>query len=625
MIVSRENLEGVVEKLTTGTYALDTETSGLRAHHGDRLFSLILSTSGPALDAQTYYFNFQAYAELAEGWVLPRKQTLAMLGRVFANSSNTYFLQNAKFDLAMLAREGVELAGRIYDTEVMGRLLYNRHMKYSLDSLVKEIGMEKSGEVEEYIAKHKLFTWVESPGKEKKSKWPHYDKVPFAIMSRYGEQDGSITLALGHHQRRELTKWAEIIPGRKLESLIQTEADLVKTCFAMEETGIRIDKGYCETAYAYETAQMHTHAKEFKELSGVPLLDSRLVLAKAFTAAGEKYPLTEKGNPSFTDEVLEGFTTPLAQVLRNYRTAVKRGNTYFANFLYYADAGDRIHPNMRQAGTDTGRMSYSNPNLQNVPKEDEGEFPIRRSFVPDSPDHLLVAIDYNQMEYRMLLEYAKEAGVIRKILDEGMDVHQATADTMGVDRKAAKTLNFLLLYGGGAQKLADEIGTTLGQAQELKEKYFDRLPGVRKFSQGVARRANTRGYIFNWAGRVCHFPLMMNPRTGKLDRFAYRGPNHLIQGGCADVVKIAMNQCHEYLRDKRTKMLLQVHDEILFSVPRSEMEIVPALRKIMESAYPARHLPLTCSVAYSPRSWADTVSLPNDINELPEKMPSLTY
>jgi len=604
MLVTRKNLRGVIEALETGTYAVDCETTGLRAYHGDRLFSLIICNG-----ATSWYFNFQQYKDLAPEWTLDREETCIKLRPFFQNPANIYYMQNAKFDMSMLYKEGVEFAGRIYDTEVMGRLLYNRNMTYSLGAMVKQIGLEKSSEVDDYIAKHKLFSWVEAPGKAKRAKWPHFDKVPFSIMSRYGETDGRITWELGEHQRRELGVLSLALTSsgetRPLGGLVATETGVTKTCFVMERQGIKVDRDYCQRAYEHGTRCAQEAQGEFSRLSGFHFQDSRLLLAKAFTAAGEKFPLTEKGNPSFTDEVLERFTTPLAKCLRDYRTASKRANTYFANFLYFADANDRIHPNMRQAGTDTGRFSYSDPNLQNVPTEDKSEFPVRRAFIPSGSDWTLVSIDFEQMEYRLLLDYAGEMGVIRKILDDGLDVHQATANKMGVGRQAAKTLNFLLLYGGGAQKLADGVGVTLEQAKKLKDLYFESLPEVSRKTRELTSKANTRGHIVNWAGRVCYFPWIPDARTGGQDRFAYRAANHFIQGGCADVVKIAMNRCRAYLSTRKSRLLLQVHDELVFEIHDSEMGIIPDLKVRMETAYPHRHLPLTCSVEASKLSWAD--------------------
>jgi DNA polymerase-1 len=620
MLVTRKNLEETLSQLTTGVYAVDTETTGLRSYHGDRLFSLIIASG-----TTSWYFNFKEYPGLDEDFVLPRADTLWALRVFFDNTENIIYMQNAKFDLAMLANEVVHVSAKIYDTEVMGRLLYNRHVSYSLSTQCKAIGLDKSEEVSDYIAKHKLFTWVTSPGKAKREKKPHFDQVPFDIISRYGEIDGTITWKLGEHQRSALERLSGTMTSsgnsRTLLELLEVEASVTKTCFAMERAGIKIDRSYCQEAYTHEKNQAAMAAAEFESISGMALVDSRTVLSKAFTAAGEVFPVTENGNASFTDEVLEGFDSPLAKTLQEYRRANKRATTYYANFLYYADFQDRIHPNMRQAGTDTGRFSFAEPNLQNVPKDDEGPYPVRRAFVPESSDYMLVCIDYEQMEYRLLLDYANERDVIRSILEDGLDVHQATADKMGVERTPAKTLNFLLLYGGGAQALADAIKVPLGKAQELKTKYFEALPGIRRFSQGIMERANTRGWIFNWAGRVCHFPYGSNPKTGKLDRFAYRAANHCIQGGCADIVKIAMVGCQDHLAGTRSRLLLQVHDELVFEIHKNEHHLVDELKEIMERAYPHRYLPLTCSVDYSAKSWGDKQpwpqpNKPNDISML---------
>jgi DNA polymerase-1 len=398
----------------------------------------------------------------------------------------------------------------------------------------------------------------------------------------------------------------------KLPSLIETEQALTKVCFDMERLGIRINRDYCQAGYEHELGRANQAAQAFADLSGFPFVDSGKSLAKAFDAVGEAYPKTAKGNPSFKQDVLEGFTSPLAKLVLENRAASKKANTYYANFLYYADSEDRIHPNMRQAGTDTGRFSYSEPNLQNVPKEESGEMKVRSAFIPTSRDWCLVMIDYDQMEYRLMLDYAEQMDVIQQILDQGLDVHEATAKMMGVTRTAAKTLNFMLLYGGGTEKLAVALGVSLERAGQLKHKYFKTLGNIKAFTRQVMNRAESRGFIFNWAGRVCHFPLMRNPRTGGMDRFAYRAPNHLIQGGCADVVRLAMVKCHEFLKPLRSRMLLQVHDELLFEIHRSELGIVPELKRIMETAYPHRHLPLTCGVDHSWSNWGNKVSgIPN--------------
>lgn len=600
MIVRRQDLQGALKRLEAATeYAIDTETTGLRAYQGDHAFSLII-----AIDSESFYFNFKKYDGLADDWVLPLDETLYTLRPIFEKESATFYLQNAKFDMAILSREYVTIKGEIHDTEVVGRLIYNRHHDYSLDAQCKRIGLEKSDIVEKHIAKHKLYTWINSPGKAKRSKQPHYDQMPFPIISSYGEQDGRVTLLLGQDQKRRLVEETDVLASNKILDLVNTESQLVKTCFAMEKIGIRIDRNYCQKAFEFENKRALAAADKFSELSGSEFIDSNKPLAEAFTKAGEKYPTSDKGNPSFTEEVLAGFTTPLALHLREFRDATKRANTYFSNFLHFADGLHRVHANIRQCGADTGRFSISDPSLQNCSKDDAGAYHVRRAFIP-TRGFFFAMLDYEQIEFRVMLDYAGELGVISKIINEGLDVHTATAKTMGVTRDKAKTLNFLLIYGGGAQKLADSLGMTLLEAKKLKSLYFESLPKVSEFLRGITERANTRGFIFNWAGRVSYFPLVMNPKNNRLDRFAYRAGNHCIQGACADIIKVAMNRIDAYLANKRSRMVLTVHDELIFEVAFGEEYIMPFLKKIMEEAYPHEHLPMAVDIEFSLKSWAD--------------------
>jgi len=192
----------------------------------------------------------------------------------------------------------------------------------------------------------------------------------------------------------------------------------------------------------------------------------------------------------------------------------------------------------------------------------------------------------------------------------GADVHQATADLVGITRKLAKTLNFAVLYGSGADKMAAMLGISVSEARRLKAHYFANLPYVERFIFQVRNVGRSRGYVRNWYGRHCHI--------ARPD-WAYILPNHLIQGGCADVVKIAMNRCDDFLLEKkaRSRMILQVHDEILFEVHKNEIDLVPELQKIMEDVYPGRNgMRLEGSVEWSAKSWSakdKRKGLPNEI------------
>ena len=613
MIVRRATVAEEIKKLSGAKYlALDTETTGLYPYLGDRLFSLVLHNG-----EEGFYFNFQPYAGLSDDWVLPRS-VLQELQPLFSCKETIYFLHNAKFDLAMLSKEGVEISGTIHDTEVGARMEFNRHFDYTLDACAKRIGLEKSKAVAEYIKSHKLYDESTDLETGEKTKKPRYDKVPFDIMAPYALKDGEIAFKLGMHQLEWVKKdvaqtvTENVLLPQKLQlvsGFYATEQALTKVCFAMERTGIKIDRGFCQRALQAEKEIYQAASKAFSEISGVPLVDSPKSLKKAFDAVGEDYPQTAKGNPSFTAEVLEGMTSPLARTLLNYRKAYKKAHTYYQNFIELADKEDRIHANIRQAGTDTTRFSYSEPNLQNLTKNDEEDaasqdYLVRRAFIPTNGEYCLVPIDYSQMEYRFMLEYAQQMDVIEKVLG-GLDVHQATANQMGVTRNQAKTLNFLLLYGGGVKKLADNLGVDEFKARELRGQYFAALPHIVAFTRRVMKRAEDTEIIRSWTGFPFRFPYYTV--DGRRLNYAYAAPNHLIQGGCAQVVRRAMVGCFERLRGMKSRMLVQVHDEIVFEIHKSELTVIPELQDIMEKAYPHRFLKLECEVSHSWKSWADKV------------------
>lgn len=375
--------------------------------------------------------------------------------------------------------------------------------------------------------------------------------------------------------------------------VMMMESRLTKILWQMEKTGIRIDPGFCVRAGQSEVREMEAAKTEFKSLTGRDFKDSNKLFAEVFTENGTPYPVTEKGNPSFNADALEAMDDPIARAIKKYRNHEKRYGTYYTSFLYYADDDSIIHASANQDATKTGRMSYSNPNLQNVPKEDEPEdqekeFLVRGAFVPRNT---FVSIDYDQQEYRMMLDYAGEKKLIAQVLD-GADVHQATADLIGLPRKQAKNINFALLYGAGIKKFAAMSGIDEKDAYEIREDYFGKLPGVKNFLRTVKSTGESRGYVYNWLGRQCHI--------NKFEE-SYKLPNHLIQGGCADVCKTAMLRINE--RFPESGLCVQVHDELLFDTER--FDDIPAIMDIMEDVYkPFNGMRLTVSLDHSPRSWS---------------------
>lgn len=599
MIVRKSNFHDVIDILkVTGIYSLDTETTGLNSYLGDRLFSIIIADSEDA-----YYFNFQNYPGIDPDYVLDRS-LLPALQTALDNPNSIWFMHNAKFDMSMLAAEGVFVQGMVHDTEVCARLVHNNHLSYSLASCAERIGLAKSYAVDDYINEHDLYTEKKSVNSKKKIKIPHYNKVPFEVIAPYGLQDARITFELGQYQRKTLAEKNSTMSFSQgqLSTLYKNDCALTKVCFAMERMGIQIDRDYCSRAFEFEIKQVSMAQTTFKQMTGVDYVDSAKTFLTIFDSLDLKYGMTQKGNASFKDEELEKIDHPIVDIIRTLRGSSKKANTYYRNFLDMSDSKGVLHANIRMGGTDTGRFSMSEPNLQNLKRPEEGEdlaeFEIRRAFVP-RPGYCFVMIDYDQMEYRMMLNYARETKVIEKVL-AGMDVHQATADQMNVSRTKAKTLNFMLLYGGGVEKLAKSLKISVDEARILKHKYFEALPNVQSFIRTVINVIKRRQHIVNWAGFHCYFDDV---------NYAYKGPNYLIQGGCAQVMRKGLVDTYEYLKDKKSRLLVSIHDEELLEVHESELHIVPDLVKIMECAFTPSNLkiqlPLTCGPSYSWKSWAD--------------------
>lgn len=602
MQVTRSNFEAVLGEISKSSkYSLDSETTGLRPYHGSRLFSIIIATS----PTRAFYFNFQAYPGLPHECVL-RDTHLVQLQALFDDPGKLWFLHNAKYDMAILANEGLEIRGTLHCTKALARVEYNEHPAYDLGACAERIGFKKDDTVEKYILENGLWEWETTPGKKQRKKNLHFDQVPHDIIRPYGETDALVCYSLGESQEAsfQIVHKAELkMPGRSRHrhqfNIVQNERELTKVVYRMEQRGILIDRAYTERAIRYESDRADKALVQFKLETKKDFCASSKLFAEIFAEERDKWAWTEKGNPSFDAEVFQRLAHPAAKAVLVYRDA-KSKHDFYAGFLYHSDSAGILHPHLNPDGTRTGRFSSSDPNLQNMTAEEgleDQEFLVRRAIIP-RPGHLFLMPDYDQMEYRMMLDYAAEIQLINKVL-AALDVHQATAEMMGVTRKEAKTINFMLLYGGGAQKLADALGITLEAAKDLKQKYFSVLPGVQVFIRQVQADAAAHGYIQNWAGRRCYYP--------NTD-YAYTAPNTLIQGGTADVNKFGLVEIDKYLASMRSKLVLTIHDENPIEAHEDEAEIVAkAVKQIMESIYPYKYLPLTVGMEYSRKSLGDKI------------------
>ncbi len=608
IVVTMENFKEVINKLLKEKFlSNDQETTGLFPYKKDRLFAIQFSD-----EVEDYYFNFQKYST---GEAVLDFSVIKELQPIF--QGRTIFMQNAKFDMAFLYKEGIRFDGcDIHDTEVAGRIIRNDHLKYSLDEQAKrELGEEKDDRVMEYLKKNKLFTSETIPGKDTVFKSYQFNRVPFEIIAPYGCKDTNLTRKLGMKQISQLKEMsANAHPGTKTVWDVHVlEKRLIHTCFHIERVGVKIDREYCDEAIRFESDRIEKAERLFADKTGIQLIDSGQCLGPVFEALGYQPGRTETGEYEITDAFLETVSDPLGGIIQEFRNARKRANTYFKSYIYFADSSGVIHANMKQAGTRTGRFSYMDPNLQNIPSDDtdsesvdDSPYPIRRAFIPRE-GYFLLSIDLRQVEFRMMLDEAGQHDLINKI-KEGHDPHTATAELTGLSRKAAKTLNFGLLYGMGLDKLALALGITREEAAQFKRKYFAALPMVEHFIVSCSGAVKSRhasdpgnGYIRTWDGRRGYFD---DPK------WAYRAANFKIQGGSAGLIKIAMNSIDDFLKDKKSRMLITIHDELVFELHESEFSIVSELKRLMCKAYPHRHLPMDCSVEYSKKSLGDLNEMP---------------
>ena len=475
--------------------------------------------------------------------------------------------QNIKYDAHVFHRCGIELAPMRHDTMLQSYVLDSTATRHNMDDLARYyLGLE-------------TIHYEDVAGKG--AKQIGFDEVPLEQAGPYASEDADITLRL----HRVLLPKLEQEP--KLLSVYRDiEMPLVPVLMRMEQRGVVIDKGLLEKQGRELEQQMHEIEKRIHDLAGEAFNLGSPKQIQAILFEKLKLPVirkTPKGQPSTAEDVLEELAQDyeIPQLLLEYRSLSKLKNTYIDKLpqQIHPHTG-RIHTTYQQAVTSTGRLSSTNPNLQNIPVRTPEGRRIREAFIAP-PGCKIMALDYSQIELRIMAHLSGDENLLHAF-EIGEDVHRHTAaEVFGVSidevtpdqRRAAKAINFGLIYGMSAFGLAKQLGIPRNEAQAYVDLYFERYPGVRKYMEETRKRAHEQGYVETVFGRRLYLPELKsrNPQQRQYaERTAINAP---MQGTAADIIKRAMVAVDDYIRgrDGRVHMVMQVHDELVFEIAEDEI------------------------------------------------------
>jgi DNA polymerase I-like protein with 3'-5' exonuclease and polymerase domains len=511
-------------------------------------------------------------------------------------------MHNAAYDIGWLRASGFEIKGRIIDTMLAAAVVDENRFSYALNSLgfdlLKEVKSEQG--LREAAADFGV--------NPKKDMW----KLPAMYVGAYAEQDAALTLKLWHYLRTLLRK-------EEVESIFELESELLPILIDVTYRGIRFDREKASLLIDQMQEKEKKLLIDIKKTAGVGVdIWAAASIAIAFDKLKVQYPRSKTGLPSFTKSFLDVCNHPLAKMIVEAREINKTYGTFLQPYLDFSAADGRIHPHINQlrsddGGTVTGRLSMSQPNLQQVPARHPMIGPaIRGLFLPEEGE-LWASNDFSAQEPRLLVHYASLLGlpgsdsIVQAYTDNpDTDFHQMVADMADIDRKQAKTVGLGLMYGMGKGKLADQLEMSSDEAGELIKEFHQKVPFLRGTIDAVMRRIEhpaSGGSIRTLLGRKCRFPLWepvawginkalpyeqavveYGPRIKRA--MTYKGLNRLIQGSAADQTKAAMLALHK----AGFNVLLQVHDELALSVPNKDaaVEAAEIMCKAVELAVPSR-------------------------------------
>lgn len=459
-------------------------------------------------------------------------------------SRKALVFHNAAYDLKRLQRKfNYRHTGRYYDTMLMIHWINEHANNYSLDAQCKAYGLKPKNRSPQ------MQFIIDNMG------WKH---VPFILMHSYSANDAWIThqlfrTVLPEFQAQEFDTdlWHDV------------ECKFIWVVADMIELGIKIDLEFCVREMIKGQNIMEQMRKELYINPGSPIgLESLLIKQLGLPVV----ELTPGGKPSFNktamkqyEEMLEFHNDDRAKKILRYRGWQKTVSSNYKAYCDLRDANNVLHPGYKIHGTETGRMSCEKPNLQQIPKASAKEWNgnLKKAFIPRD-GYELWEFDYSQLEFRLTCAYAEQQVLLEVFNDESRDIFSEMAQQMGWERQNVKTLVYLILFGGGANRAKSAFGLkTIEEGKELVEEFHRMYPGIRKVSRQAQNLATARGYVKYWTGRRRHFP-----RGSKY----YRAFNSIIQGGEAEIVKRAMIKLAETVCDESCRMVLQVHDSIVFEI-----------------------------------------------------------
>lgn len=572
-------LQALGQVRRAGRLAVDTETDRLDARNA-KLVGVSLAW-GPGGGA------YIPVGHRTEERQLPWAEAHSELTGLLGDPAVPKIGQNLKFDRKVLRTAGLPLHGIAFDTLLAAQLLDpDRTRSHTLDTLA-----------ERFLGQRLVpYSELAGTGSDQRT----LDQVLVGAVARYAVEDAVAAWQLAAKLQEELRR------AGLWELFEQVEMPLLPILDDMEERGIRIDRGALAELSAFLERDLAALEQEIHQLAGRPFnVNSPVQLRQVLFDELKLSPVgrrTQKTKVQSTaQEVLEALAEvhPLPQKVLEYRERIKLKGTYVDTLPLLADADGRVHTQFHQLGAATGRLSSSDPNLQNIPVRTELGRRIRSAFVP-APGWKFLSADYSQMELRIMAHLSEDPGLLAAF-SQGLDVHAFTAaqvtgmpleQVTPAQRAAAKAVNFGILYGMSEYRLARDQGMSVEEARQFIAAYFARYPRVRGYIEETIRQVQQTGEVRTYFGRIRRFPELVGGETQRLSRPVREGllrqaVNATIQGTGADIVKIAMVALERRLTERglAARMVLQVHDELLFEAPPGELaELAPLVRETMEAS-----------------------------------------